>query len=137
VRSSIKSQCFPCANGVIDLETGLLSQDVRKINLSLASPIEFKDINEPAPVWERTLLEIFSGSEEMVAYVQRVLGYCMTGLVEEKLFAVLFGLTGWNGRSLIVERVSHVMGTLAGSIPSKCFCPVKWQRARPVHRRTS
>ena len=133
---------FPCANGVIDLETGLLTPGRPSDYLSLASPIEFLGIDTPAPIWERTLLEIFGGdpkkppghpdnekSEALVAYIQRLFGYAMTGLVKEKVFPVLFGSTGWNGRSLIIETVSHVMGSLAGSIPSEMLLSQKYAKS--------
>ncbi len=133
---------FPCANGVIDLETGRLKPGRPGDYLSLASPIEFLGIDTPAPIWERTLLEIFGGdpklppghpdnarAEALVAYLQRLLGYAMTGLVKEKVFPVLYGPTGWNGRSLIIETVSYVMGALAGSIPSEMLLSQKYAKS--------
>jgi putative DNA primase/helicase len=114
-----KPMLFPCANGVIDLETGRLNPGRPGDFLSMASPIEFLGIDAPAPLWEKSLLEIYHGNEELVAYLQRLFGYAMTGLVEEKVFPVLYGRTGWNGRSLIVETISYVMGDLAGSIPAE------------------
>jgi len=53
----------------------------------------------------------------------------MTGLVHEKLFPMLYGRTGWNGRSLIVETISYVMGSLAGSIPSEMLLTQKFSRS--------
>jgi len=120
---------FPCANGVIDLETGRLKPGRPGDYLSLASPIEFLGIDTPAPIWERTLLEIFAGKENLVAYLQRLLGYAMTGLVKEKVFPVLYGPTGWNGRSLIIETVSHVMGAMAGPIPSEMLLSQKYAKS--------
>jgi len=132
---------FPCANGVIDLETGLIRPGRPGDHLSLASPVEFISIDTPAPLWERSLLEIFGGdsrkppgdpknesSEEMVAFIQRLIGYAMTGLQTEKLFAVLYGKTGWNGRSLITETISHVMGAMAGPIPSEMLLSQKFAK---------
>ena len=124
-----KPMLFPCANGVIDLETGRLNPGVPGDFLSLASPVEFLGIDIPAPIWERTLLEIFNGNKELVAYVQRLFGYAMTGMVKEKVFPVLFGRTGWNGRSLIVETISYVMGALAGSIPSEMLLSQKYSKS--------
>ena len=124
-----KPMLFPCANGVVDLETGKLKPGRPEDYLSMVSPIEFKGIDEPAPLWEKSLLEIFSGNEEMVSYLQRLLGYGITGLVDEKVFPVLYGRTGWNGRSFIIETISHVMGALAGSIPSEMLLSSKMARS--------
>jgi putative DNA primase/helicase len=120
---------FPCANGVIDLETGELNPGDPADFLSLASPVEFRGINEPAPLWQKSLMEIFGESEELVAYAQRLFGYILTGLVQEKVFPVLYGRTGWNGRSLIVETISGVMGDLAASIPSEMLLSQRYSKS--------
>jgi len=124
-----KPMLFPCANGVIDLETGKLKRGRPGDYLSLASPVEFGGIDEPAPLWERSVLEIFNGNKEMVAYLNRLYGYAITGLVNEKVFPVLYGRTGWNGRSLIIETISYVMGNLAGSIPSEMLLSQKYSKS--------
>lgn len=137
-----KPMLFPCANGVIDLETGRLKAGHPGDYLSKASEIPFKGINEPAPLWDRSLLEIFGGNSQsapdaqeneracrFVAYTRRLYGYSMTGLVTEKVFPVLYGPTGWNGRSLIIDTISRVMGELAGSIPSEMLLSVKFTKS--------
>ena len=137
-----KPMLFPCANGVIDLETGRLKPGRPDDYLSKASPVEFKGINEPAPLWEKSLLEIFGGNAEkaldaqeneraarFVAYNRRLYGYSMTGQVIEKVFPMLYGPTGWNGRSLIIDTISRVMGELAGSIPSEMLLSVKFTKS--------
>jgi len=120
---------FPCSNGVIDLETGVLKPGRPKDYLSLSSPIDFLGIDTPAELWEQTILQILSGKEDLAQYVQRLFGYAVTGLVKEKVFPVLYGKTGWNGRSLIVETISSVMGDLAGSIPSEMLLSTKYSRS--------
>jgi len=124
-----KPMLFPCANGVIDLETGRLKPGRPGDYLSLSSPIEFPGIDFPAPLWEKSLLEIFNGNEPLVAYLNRLFGYAITGRVDEKIFPVLYGRTGWNGRSLIVETISYVMGALAGSIPSEMLLSQKYSKS--------
>jgi putative DNA primase/helicase len=129
-----KPMLFPCANGVIDLTTGKIKPGRPSDYLSLASPVEFKDIDEPAPLWDRTLLQIHNCDKEnsdrsMVEYLQRLFGYAMTGLTQEKVFPVLFGKSGWNGRTKIVEAISHAMGSLAGSIPSEMLLSQKFSRS--------
>ena len=124
-----KPMLFPCGNGVIDLERGKLIDGRPGDFLSLASPVDFLGINAPAPLWEEKILEIFSGDQELVDYIQRLFGYAVTGLVHEKVFPVLYGKGGWNGRSLIVETISYVMGSLAGSIPSEMLLSSKFAKS--------
>lgn len=120
---------FPCANGVLDLETGRMCSGRPGDYLTKGSPIEYRGIDTPAPLWEKTLLEIFGNNEELVAYMQRLAGYSMTGIVNEKVFPVLYGKTGWNGRSLLVETISYVMGDLAGPIPSEMLLSSKYAKS--------
>jgi putative DNA primase/helicase len=117
---------LPCTNGVIDLETGKLNPGRPGDYLAKASPIIFTGIDTPAPIWERSLDEIFNGNHNIIAYLRRLFGYAITGLVNEKLFSVFYGKTGWNGRSLIIETISHVMGDLAGAIPSEMLLSQKF-----------
>jgi putative DNA primase/helicase len=41
----------------------------------------------------------------------------------------MYGKTGWNGRSLIVETISYVMGDLAGSIPAEMLLSSKYTKS--------
>jgi len=120
---------FPVANGVLDLETGKLLPGRPADYLTKASPVIWKGIDEPCPLWEKSLLEIFNANEGLVAYLRRLLGYSMTGLVTEKVFPVLYGKTGWNGRSLIMETIRKVMGDFAGSIPSEMLLSQKYGKS--------
>lgn len=124
-----KPLLFPCANGVIDLETGILNPGRPDDYLSLASPISFLGIDTPAPLWEKTLLEILSENKELVDYLQRLFGYCLTGLVGEKVFPLLYGKTGWNGRSTIIETISHIMGDLSSPIPAEMLLSEKFSKS--------
>jgi len=46
---------FPCANGVIDLETGRLHDGRPGDFLSLSSSVSFLGIDAPAPLWEKSI----------------------------------------------------------------------------------
>jgi putative DNA primase/helicase len=125
---------FPCANGVIDLETGKFKDGRPGDYLSLGSPVEWKGIDEPCPLWEKSLREIYNCDREgddqsLVQYNQRLYGYAMTGQVAEKVFPVLYGKTGWNGRSLIIETIKYVMGELAAPIPSEMLLSQRFSKS--------
>lgn len=107
-----------CANGVLDLRTGLLKPGMPGDYLIKASFVEWQDIDAPCPVWEQTLLEMMDGDDKMVAYLARLFGYGITGLTSEHVFAVLHG-QGRNGKSLLVETICSVVGSLAGPIPAE------------------
>lgn len=109
---------LPCKNGVVDLRTGAKRPGNPADYLVKASPHEWKGLDEPATLWEKFLMEVFCDREELVAFVQRLLGCAITGLSEEHIFAVFHG-QGRNGKGLIVETIKYVMGNLVGFVQSE------------------
>lgn len=109
---------LPCANAVVNLKTGESRDGRREDMLFLSSPTEWKGLNEPAPVFEAWLKEVLSDDEDLVTFVQRFLGYAITGLTYEHILAVLWG-GGRNGKGTLVELIGHVLGPLAGPIQAE------------------
>lgn len=107
-----------CPNGVIDLRTGHFRDGRPEDLISMACPTEWKDINEQAEDWEKFLLDIQDGDEEVVAYIHRLLGYAIMGMTTERVLPVFWG-KGWNGKGTIIEVLSHVLGPLASPIESE------------------
>lgn len=54
--------------------------------------------------------------EAIFAFVQRFLGYAMTALDREQVFAIFHG-EGRNGKSTLVEIISSIMNDYAASLP--------------------
>jgi len=113
-----KPLLLACANGVINLATGELEPGRQDQYLLKASPVSWQGIDAPCALWEEKLLEILSGDERLMSFLQRVLGYALIGEVRESIIVVLTGI-GRNGKSLIVEVLSEIMGPLAGAVRSE------------------
>lgn len=105
-------------NGVVDLRTGELSPGNPDDMIFKACPHEWTGVDTPCPTWDQALLDIMAGNQEMVDFIARLLGYSITGLSTEHIMPVLWG-KGRNGKSLIVETIRYVMGTLAAPIRSE------------------
>lgn len=109
---------LPCRNGVIDLGTGELHPGRQSDYLKSASPMKYPGIHAEAPTWEKFLLDIFDGNQETVSYLQKVLGYAITGKVVEHIFVVFYGPEGRNGKSTLLGTLTHVLGPdLSGVLP--------------------
>lgn len=78
------------------------------------------DPRAKCPLWESTVLEIMSGDVEMVAFLQRALGYTLTGSTREEVFFVLQG-GGANGKSTLMEQARAIMGDYAVTTPFSTF----------------
>ena len=78
------------------------------------------DPNARADRWAEFVLEIMGGDVEMAAYLQRIAGYCMTGVLREPAFFIFHG-NGRNGKGTFVERIRKVLGTYAANTPTSTF----------------
>lgn len=113
-----KPLLLPCVNGVIDLETGLFRPGRPDDYLLKSTSVEWQGFEAECPTWEKALFEIFSENTDLVEYVQRLFGYASTGLDIEHIFPVLHG-QGRNGKTMIVETITRVLGELASPIQSE------------------
>ncbi len=103
------SMLLPVANGIVDLTTGTF-RDARPIDtIRSVSPVEWRGLNEPCPLWEKALREIFNDDAELIAFMQRLFGYCITGETKEQVLPILWG-DGANGKSTIMDLLSAVLG---------------------------
>jgi putative DNA primase/helicase len=112
---------LPCPNVVIDLRTGGHRDGRRDDYATIASPVDWKGIDEPAETWDRTLLGTFGDNQELVDFFQRLCGLAIIGEHLESIFAILYGPGGRNGKSLITEIIRWVLGFFATPVPSELF----------------
>jgi len=98
-------------NGTIHLRDGKLYPHSRgdKITKVCGTPY---DPDATCPRWLAFLERIFAGDIELVTYVQRALGYSLTGDTSEEAFFVAHG-TGANGKSTLFGVVLEVLGDYA------------------------
>jgi putative DNA primase/helicase len=109
---------LPCANGVIDLRSGKLRPGRPEDFVKTVAPVPWTGIHTPAPAWEKFLDAVFDGDDDLIAFVQRLMGYAITGLTSLHLLPILWGI-GSNGKTTLVEALAHVLGPLAGQIGSE------------------
>jgi putative DNA primase/helicase len=105
-----------CKNGVVDLASGKLipHADTRGYLLTKMAPVKF-DPAASCPRWERFLREVFDDDTALVEYIQRAIGYSLTGLVREKAFWFFSG-GGDNGKTVLVETIRDMLGDYATAI---------------------
>jgi putative DNA primase/helicase len=99
---------FNANNGTINLKTGELRPFNKGDFLTKICRTNYSS-DATCPRWESFLIEIFDGDLELIQYIQRAIGYSMTGHSNERAFFILFG-SGSNGKSTFVETVSKVFG---------------------------
>lgn len=102
-------------NGTINLLTGGLQAHDRRDLIAKLAPVMY-DPDAKAPIWDAFIDRVMGGDPAMTAFLQRWVGYCLTGDVSEQVFAFLYG-DGQNGKSKFVEALFMVLGDYAGKLP--------------------
>ena len=111
---------FNCESGVIDLRTGLMSEHRAEHLLTKICPVKLGGADAKCTRWMQFLDEITRGDEELVAYLQRVVGYILTGSMEEQCFFLFYG-GGANGKSTFINVIKHLMGAYAQQVDFTTF----------------
>lgn len=105
------------ANGYIDLTSReLYKHDINKM-FSQITNTDYTEKMQPA-VWLDFLNDIFAGDQEVIRYIQKALGYSLTGSTREQIMFILFG-KGRNGKSIFVEVISEILGDYSNNMQAK------------------
>ncbi len=112
---------FNVQNGTIDLGTGDIRRHSRKDMITTVSPVRY-DPEATCPRWDRFLQEVLVDGEkntdnEMISFVQRAVGYTLTGKTSEQKLIMFVGPTGQNGKSVFLKVISKLLGDYSCNLP--------------------
>jgi putative DNA primase/helicase len=99
-----------CANGTVDLRTGVLRPHAPLDYLTKLTPIHYH-VSTGAPTF-KAFLERILPSLELRQYVQAVIGYAAIGINTEEILPIFHG-SGANGKSTLVNAVMEALGDYA------------------------
>ncbi|MGM9551716.1 MAG: phage/plasmid primase, P4 family [Clostridia bacterium] len=103
-------------NGTIDLRDGTLRKHNRRNYLTKMIPIMY-DASAKCQQFKAFLKDTFE-EEELIRYIQRLFGYCITGETKEQVVHFFLG-NGANGKSTLISLVQYIMHDYAAVIPAK------------------
>jgi len=98
-------------NGTLDLRTGELRAHSRDDHLTRLVDVAF-DPQAQCVLWETFLRRVTGAGDELHQYLQRFIGYLLTGLTSEQVLHFLYGL-GNNGKSVFCEVIEALLGDYA------------------------
>lgn len=101
-------------NGTLDLRTGRLREHRREDLLSKLAPVAL-DPSATCAAFGAFLGQILP-DERTRAFVVRLLGYGLTGRIDEQVLPVLWG-TGANGKSTLLGIILDLLGDYAAPLP--------------------
>lgn len=101
-------------NGVLNLKTGELNPHSPDLLLSKICAANY-NTNAKCSKWLEFLNVIFNRDEELIKFIQKMVGYTLTGSTKEQCLFFLYG-DGSNGKSVFTEIIAHIMGDYAINI---------------------
>lgn len=101
-------------NGSINLRTGELQpHDLTRFITKITNTEYTEKID--CPIWDKFLLDIFDGDQELIDFLQKAVGYSLTGSTKEDCAFFCYG-TGRNGKSTFLDVISDALGEYATNI---------------------
>lgn len=111
-----------CHNGVVDLKTGVRRDGLPADRMTMQMGCEYQ-IAALCPRWILFLEQIFEDDAPLIAYVQRALGYSLTGNMREQCFFMCVG-SGSNGKSTFLTALEAVWGDYGYTTDMRTFATV-------------
>lgn len=96
-----------CKNGIVDLRTGEYSRHNPDRLLSKEVSAAY-DAGATCPRWLDFLDRIMDGNTSLISFLQRAIGYSLTGSTSEQCFFLNYG-TGANGKSVFLETMRGLL----------------------------
>lgn len=106
-----------CTNGTLDLRTGELRPHRRSDLLTKQIPVAY-DPAATCPRWLAFLDTIFKHDADLIAFIQRAVGYTLTADVSEQCIFFEYG-TGKNGKSTFSSILQKLLGEYGQQAPSE------------------
>ena len=106
--------------GTVDLRSGVLCAAAPERYITKIAKVTPADPETPHPVWTAFLNDITAGDPEFEAYLQRIAGYCLTGLTTEHALFFLYG-TGRNGKGVFVNTLNAILDEYAETASMETF----------------
>jgi putative DNA primase/helicase len=111
----------------IDLSTGIARPSHPRDYITKIAAVAAADPGTPHPLWDAFLARVTDNNSELIGFLQRFLGYCMTGETSEHVLLFLYG-TGANGKSVFVNTIFKIFGDYAVVAPMELFMASKHER---------
>jgi putative DNA primase/helicase len=111
------------ANGTLDLRTGTLRPHSQADMMRRITPVEYHQ-GAVAPRWQMFLARIMGGNVNLVQWLQKAVGYSLTGLTSEQCFAFLYGV-GRNGKSVFCGVLQELMGEYGAKVSAETLLGVR------------
>lgn len=104
-----------CQNGIVNLRNGELLPHDSKYMISKICACDYDVTGEKEPErWLKFLDDVCHGDKSLIDYLQKCIGYSLTGSIREQCAFFLYGV-GNNGKSTFIETIADMLGDYASN----------------------
>lgn len=104
-------------NGTINLRTGVLQEHNPDDLITRRVNVEYNP-RAKCPTWEKFINRVMAGDQDVIAYLQRGVGYTLTGDTSEQCLFFMVG-TGKNGKSTFTETLIVLLQEFTVKTPTE------------------
>lgn len=105
---------FNCQNGIINLRNGELIPHDSSFMMSKIALCEYDASGKKPTMWLKFLDDVTNGNKELQEYIQRCVGYSLSGSTREQCAYFLYGM-GNNGKSTFLDTLADMLGDYAAN----------------------
>ena len=103
-----------CQNGVVNLRNGELMPHDSRLMMSKICNCEYDVKHRKPKRWLKFLDEITNGDKDLQEYIQKSVGYSISGSNKEQCAYFLYGM-GNNGKSTFLDTIADMLGDYASN----------------------
>jgi putative DNA primase/helicase len=96
-----------CKNGTLNLESGILTAHNKSQLLSKQIMVDYNPA-ATCPKWQTFIDRIFNHDAELIEYMQKAVGYSLTGSTKQQVWFLCFG-HGANGKSVFINTILELL----------------------------
>lgn len=119
------SEYINCQNGIVNLRTGELLPHDSNFLMSKICHAEYDVEGKKPKMWLKFLSDVTNGNKELQEYIQRSVGYSITGSNREQCAYFLYGM-GNNGKSTFLDTLADLLGGYASNAQPETIMMRKW-----------
>ena len=114
-----------CQNGIVNLRNGDLMPHDSQLMLSKICNTDYDPSGKKPELWMSFLNDVTNGDKALQEYIQRSVGYALTGSTQEQCAYFLYGM-GNNGKSTFLDTISDMLGGYASNAQPETIMMRKW-----------
>ena len=119
------SDYLNCQNGIVNLRNGELIPHDSNFMMSKITYGEYDTSGKKPELWLKFLDDVTNGDAELQSYIQKCVGYSLSGSTREQCAYFLYGM-GNNGKSTFLDVIADMLGGYASNAQPETIMMKKW-----------